>query len=132
VLLAAEGARDALGASSRLLERLLSAYRSPARSSSDRRPHAMSQAHRDDQRTRVRRPVGVAAMAYKAILGLSEIVVGVLLAVPSFDPQATLRGCRPRSCARIPATASSLWSAVTCRRCCTIADWSRSSWSCSG
>jgi uncharacterized membrane protein len=28
-------------------------------------------------------------MAYKAILGLSEIVVGVLLAVPSFDPQAT-------------------------------------------
>jgi uncharacterized membrane protein (DUF2068 family) len=28
-------------------------------------------------------------MAYKAALGLSEIVVGVLLAVPSFDPQAT-------------------------------------------
>jgi hypothetical protein len=28
-------------------------------------------------------------MAYKAILGLSEIVVGVLLAIPSFDPQAT-------------------------------------------
>jgi hypothetical protein len=28
-------------------------------------------------------------MAYKAILGVSEIVVGVLLAVPSFDPQAT-------------------------------------------
>jgi uncharacterized membrane protein len=28
-------------------------------------------------------------MAYKAILGLSEVVVGVLLAVPSFDPQAT-------------------------------------------
>ena len=28
-------------------------------------------------------------MAYKAILGLSEIVVGLLLAVPSFDPQAT-------------------------------------------
>jgi uncharacterized membrane protein len=28
-------------------------------------------------------------MAYKAVLGLSEIVVGVLLAVPSFDPQAT-------------------------------------------
>jgi uncharacterized membrane protein len=28
-------------------------------------------------------------MAYKAILGLCEIVVGVLLAVPSFDPQAT-------------------------------------------
>jgi uncharacterized membrane protein len=28
-------------------------------------------------------------MAYKAILGSSEIVVGMLLAVPSFDPQAT-------------------------------------------
>jgi uncharacterized membrane protein len=28
-------------------------------------------------------------MAYKAALGLSEIVVGILLAVPSFDPQAT-------------------------------------------
>jgi uncharacterized membrane protein len=28
-------------------------------------------------------------MAYKAMLGLSEIVVGVLLAVPGFDPQAT-------------------------------------------
>jgi uncharacterized membrane protein len=28
-------------------------------------------------------------MAYKAILGLSEIVVGVLLAIPSFDPQPT-------------------------------------------
>jgi uncharacterized membrane protein (DUF2068 family) len=28
-------------------------------------------------------------MAYKALLGSSEIVVGVLLAVPSFDPQAT-------------------------------------------
>jgi len=28
-------------------------------------------------------------MAYKAVLGLSEIAVGVLLAVPSFDPQAT-------------------------------------------
>jgi hypothetical protein len=27
-------------------------------------------------------------MAYKAILGLSEIVVGLLLAIPSFDPQA--------------------------------------------
>jgi uncharacterized membrane protein len=28
-------------------------------------------------------------MAYKAALGLSEIAVGALLAVPSFDPQAT-------------------------------------------
>src|SRR5829696_2078423 len=43
----------------------------------------------DAQRTRFRRPLGVAVMAYKAILGLSEIVVGLLLAVPSFDPQAT-------------------------------------------
>jgi uncharacterized membrane protein len=43
----------------------------------------------DGQRTWFRRPLGIAVMAYKAILGLSEIVVGVLLAVPSFDPQAT-------------------------------------------
>jgi len=28
-------------------------------------------------------------MAYKALLGLSEIVVGALLAIPSFDPQTT-------------------------------------------
>jgi uncharacterized membrane protein len=28
-------------------------------------------------------------MAYKAALGLSEITVGVLLTIPSFDPQAT-------------------------------------------
>jgi uncharacterized membrane protein len=28
-------------------------------------------------------------MGYKAVLGLSEMLVGVLLAVPSFDPQAT-------------------------------------------
>jgi hypothetical protein len=34
----------------------------------------------DAQRTRFRRPLGVAVMVYKAILGLSEIVVGVLLA----------------------------------------------------
>jgi uncharacterized membrane protein (DUF2068 family) len=43
----------------------------------------------DDQRTRFRRPLGLAVMAYKAALGLSEIVVGALLAIPSFDPQAT-------------------------------------------
>jgi len=43
----------------------------------------------DEQRTRFRRPLGLAVMAYKAVLGLSEIVVGILLAVPSFDPQAT-------------------------------------------
>jgi uncharacterized membrane protein len=49
----------------------------------------MSRAGPDEQRTRFRRPLGVAVMAYKAILGLSEIVVGLLLAIPSFDPQAT-------------------------------------------
>jgi len=49
----------------------------------------MSLARPDEQRTRFRRPVGVAVMAYKAALGLSEMLVGVLLAVPSFDPQAT-------------------------------------------
>ena len=49
----------------------------------------MSSARHDERRTRFRRPVGVAVMGYKAALGLSEMLVGVLLAVPSFDPQAT-------------------------------------------
>lgn len=49
----------------------------------------MRLARPDEHRTRFRRPLGVAVMAYKAVLGLSEIVVGMLLAVPSFDPQAT-------------------------------------------
>jgi uncharacterized membrane protein len=49
----------------------------------------MNLAGPEGQRTRFRRPLGVAVMAYKAILGLSEIVVGLLLTVPSFDPQAT-------------------------------------------
>jgi uncharacterized membrane protein (DUF2068 family) len=49
----------------------------------------MGPAPPDGQRTRYRRPVGVAVMAYKAALGLSEMLVGLLLAVPSFDPQAT-------------------------------------------
>jgi uncharacterized membrane protein len=43
----------------------------------------------DAHRRRFRRPLGVVVMAYKAILGSSEVVVGVLLAVPSVDPQAT-------------------------------------------
>ncbi|HWD42343.1 MAG TPA: DUF2127 domain-containing protein [Actinomycetota bacterium] len=37
----------------------------------------MSQAGPDEHRTRFRRPLGVAVMAYKAILGLSEITVGL-------------------------------------------------------
>jgi uncharacterized membrane protein len=49
----------------------------------------MNLADPDQQPTRFRRLPGVAVMAYKTILGLSEIVVGLLLAVPSFDPQAT-------------------------------------------
>jgi uncharacterized membrane protein (DUF2068 family) len=49
----------------------------------------MRLARPDQQRTRFRRPLGVAVMAYKAILGLCEVAVGVLLAVLSFDPQAT-------------------------------------------
>jgi uncharacterized membrane protein len=54
------------------------------------RSEAMNEAGPDDaHRTRFRRPLGLAIMAYKSILGLSEILVGVLLAVPSFDPQAT-------------------------------------------
>ena len=43
----------------------------------------------DAQRTRFRRPLSLLIIAYKAILGLSEIVVGVLLIVPGFAPQAT-------------------------------------------
>jgi uncharacterized membrane protein (DUF2068 family) len=49
----------------------------------------MSPERPNKQRTRFRRPLGVAVMAYKAALGLSELLVGVLLAVPGFDPQAT-------------------------------------------
>jgi uncharacterized membrane protein len=49
----------------------------------------MDLASPDAERTRFRRPLFLAVMAYKAILGLSEIVVGILLAVPGFDPQAT-------------------------------------------
>jgi uncharacterized membrane protein len=43
----------------------------------------------DADRRRFRRPLGLLIMAYKAALGLSEILVGALLAIPSFDPQAT-------------------------------------------
>jgi uncharacterized membrane protein len=49
----------------------------------------MSPARPAGQRTRFRRPLGVAIMAYKAALGLSELLAGVLLAIPSVDPQAT-------------------------------------------
>jgi uncharacterized membrane protein len=49
----------------------------------------MNPARPEEHRTRFRRPLGVAVMAYKAALGLSEIVVGILLTMPSFDPQAT-------------------------------------------
>ena len=86
----------------------------------------MSLADPDQQRTRFWRPLGVAVMAYKAILGLSEIVVGLLLAVPSFDPQATFARLSAEELREDPVTASSLWSAGICRRWCTIAGWSRS------
>jgi hypothetical protein len=43
----------------------------------------------DAGRTRFRRPVGLLIIGYKAALGLTEIVVGGLLAIPGFDPQAT-------------------------------------------
>ena len=43
----------------------------------------------DAKRMRFRRPLGVAVLAYKAVLGVCEVIVGVLLAIPSFDPQAT-------------------------------------------
>jgi hypothetical protein len=87
----------------------------------------MNLADPDQQPTRFRRPPGVAVMAYKTILGPSEIVVGLLLAVPSFDPQATFARLSAEELrARTPVTASWLWSAGICRRCCTIAGWSRS------
>ncbi len=43
----------------------------------------------DAGRTRFRRPLGLLIIGYKAALGLTEIVVGSLLAIPGFDPQAT-------------------------------------------
>jgi hypothetical protein len=46
-------------------------------------------ARSDGRRTRFRRPLGLLIIADKAALGLSEIVVGALLAIPTFDPQAT-------------------------------------------
>jgi uncharacterized membrane protein len=49
----------------------------------------MNLARPDAHQTRFRGPLGVAVMAYKAILGLSEILDALLMAVPSFDPQAT-------------------------------------------
>jgi hypothetical protein len=47
----------------------------------------------------------VAVRAYKAILGLSEITVGILLAVPSFDPQATFARLSTEELREDPATA---------------------------
>lgn len=49
----------------------------------------MSLADPDEQRTRFRQPLGVGVRPTRPILGLSEIVVGLLLAIPAFDPQAT-------------------------------------------
>jgi uncharacterized membrane protein (DUF2068 family) len=42
----------------------------------------------DAERTRFRRPIGLLVMGYKAVLGLTEVVVGAFLAVPGVDPQA--------------------------------------------
>ena len=82
----------------------------------------MNLARADAHRTRFRGPLGVAVMAYKAILGLSEIVAGVLLAVPSFDPQATFARLSAEELREDPAIAWSPWSLDICRGCCTIAD----------
>ena len=60
----------------------------------------------DAQRRRFRRPLSLLIIAYKAILGLSEIIVGVLLIVPGFDPQATF--------ARLSAEASRLLERRPC------------------
>jgi hypothetical protein len=40
------------------------------------------------ERTRFRRPLGLLIIGYKAALGLTEVIVGAFLAVPSLDPQA--------------------------------------------
>ena len=79
----------------------------------------MSLARPDEQRTRFRRPLGVAVMGYKAVLGLSEILVGVLLAVPSFDPQATFARLSAEELREDPG--ESPLSVATCRHYCTIA-----------
>jgi hypothetical protein len=41
------------------------------------------------ERARFRRPLGLLIIAYKAALGLTEVIVGAFLAVPGVDPQAT-------------------------------------------
>jgi hypothetical protein len=66
----------------------------------------MSPARPDEQRTRFRRPLEVAVMAYKAALGLSQVVVGACRPSQASIPRRPSRGCQPRSCARIPVTAS--------------------------
>jgi uncharacterized membrane protein len=42
----------------------------------------------DAEQTRFRRPLGLLVIGYKATLGLAEVVVGVMLLIPSVDPQA--------------------------------------------
>jgi uncharacterized membrane protein len=42
----------------------------------------------DAERTRFRHPLGLLIIAYKAALGLTEVIVGVVLAIPGVDPQA--------------------------------------------
>ena len=80
----------------------------------------------DLQRTRFRRPLGLLIMGYKAALGLSEILVGTLLAFPGFDPQAIFARLSAEELREDPAIALSLWSPGTCPRCCTIMGRSRS------
>jgi hypothetical protein len=52
----------------------------------------MSLARPDEQRTWFRRPLRGGCLGLQGHPWLGEIVVGVLLAVPSFDPQATFAG----------------------------------------
>ena len=49
----------------------------------------MNLAGPDAHRTRFRRPLGVVVMAYKAILGLSDVVVGALLAARAHPARAS-------------------------------------------
>jgi uncharacterized membrane protein YkvA (DUF1232 family) len=115
----------------RLLERLLGRPTS-CRPAARTRPKAMNLAGSDAQRTRFRRPLGLLIIAYKAVLGLSEIVVGALLMVPGFDPQATFARLSADELRKDPGDRFVAWSVATCRRWCITAARSRSGWSCWG
>ena len=63
-------------------------------------------------------------MVYKATLGLSEIAVGVLLAVPSFDPQATFARLSAEELREDPGDRFVALVTRHLPSLCTIAAWS--------